>query len=70
VPAGRPGRLRADRVGLVLSDALDVAVRFAARREAPEAAASPDLREALRLSISARDLLRFSVSDAREAVGL
>jgi tetratricopeptide (TPR) repeat protein len=60
----------ADRIGLVLSDALDVAVRFAARRDAPEAAASPDLREALRLSSSARDLLRFSVSDEREAVGL
>ncbi|MBI5486680.1 MAG: tetratricopeptide repeat protein [Deltaproteobacteria bacterium] len=60
----------ADRIGLVLSDALDVAVRFAARREASEAAAAPDLREALRLSASARDLLRFSVSEEREAVGL
>ena len=75
-PLGNPETLLvgvergADRIGLVLSDALDVAVRFAARREAPEAAAAPDLREALRLSGSARDLLRFAVSEEREAVGL
>jgi len=60
----------ADRIGLVLSDALEPAVRFAARREAPEAATATDLREAFRLSASARDLLRFSVSDEREAIGL
>jgi tetratricopeptide (TPR) repeat protein len=75
-PMGKPDELLvgvergADRIGLVLSDALDVAVRFAARREAPEAASVADLREALRLSASARDLLRFSVSEEREAVGL
>jgi tetratricopeptide (TPR) repeat protein len=60
----------ADRIGLVLSDALEPAVRFAARREAAEAATATDLREAFRLSVSARDLLRFSVSDEREAIGL
>jgi|GEM_PF-3089663 len=62
--------LYADRVGLVLSDALVLAVRSAARRDAPETAGSDDLREALRLSPAARDLVRFSVSEEREAIGL
>ena len=62
--------LAAERVGLVLSDALVLAVRSAARREAPETAGSGDLREALRLSPGARDLLRFSVSEERETIGL
>jgi hypothetical protein len=62
--------LAADRVGLVLSDTLDLAVRSAARREAPETASAGDLREALRLSAAARDLLRFSVSEERETIGL
>jgi DNA-binding response OmpR family regulator len=62
--------LYADRIGLVLSDALVLAVRSAARRDAPETAGSDDLREALRLSPAARDLVRFSVSEEREAIGL
>ena len=62
--------LYADRVGLVLSDALVLAVRNAARRDAPETAGSDDLREALRLSPAARDLVRFFVSEEREAIGL
>jgi tetratricopeptide (TPR) repeat protein len=60
----------ADRIGLVLSDALDVAVRVAVRRDRPDADPDISMRESVARSSSARALLRFALSGERDRIGL